>query len=60
MLVSRRPMQIIRTNLPCGHPCGRLLDFAELRRVIGFDDYFDTGKKYAGEVTGGGHEGEDE
>lgn len=30
------------------HPSDRLLDFAELKRIVGFDDYYEAEKRYAG------------
>jgi len=29
------------------HPAGRLMDFAELRRAVGFDDYYEAERRYA-------------
>ena len=45
---SMRAMQESLRDMANGeHPDDRLLDFAELRRIVGFDNYFDEEKTYA-------------
>jgi hypothetical protein len=34
------------------HPGGQTMDFAELRRIIGFDDYYVAEQRYSGARKG--------
>ena len=40
----RESLEVMKAG---GHPSDRLLDFAELRRIVGFDDYYAEEARYA-------------
>lgn len=53
MSAAMRAMKDCLLDMKAGrHPADRILDFAELRRDIGFDDYYAAEQRYAGRREG--------
>ena len=49
MRAMRESLEVMKAG---GHPHDRLLDFAELRRIVGFDDYYMEEARYAAPASG--------
>jgi 2-methylisocitrate lyase-like PEP mutase family enzyme len=49
MSAAMRVMTFCLEEMKSGrHPSGQVMDFAQLRRAIGFDDYYEAEQRYGG------------